>query len=180
MRGAIPEPGQAGVVQVTANVPNEYNDTIGTFGTIVSTFTASVDPGRHWVLNPMNTMGAANLVNGKWRYKFGNHRGHRAFNQGMAFSVRRDRNRDGRPSPSEPLDTGYFGINLHAGGIGPKVERWSAGCQIIKGGWEDDSPFYKFYDVAQETGQKEFDYWLFDAAELYKFIKKQRAEAEAR
>ena len=43
-------------------------------------------------------------------------------------------NKSGIRTDSSLVETGWFGINLHAGGTGSNVKNWSAGCQIIWGG----------------------------------------------
>ena len=55
-----------------------------------------------------------------------------------------DKNKDGIRESDSIVETGYFGINLHAGGTTESVGNWSAGCQVIWGGRGQDSPFDKF------------------------------------
>jgi hypothetical protein len=91
-------------------------------------FRASVDPGWHYIKNPVNTKGCAVLVPGLWFYKEGMHRGkHTALVQADDVTVERV-DREGKV---KSLDTGMFGINIHSGGDRTEVDHWSAGCQII-------------------------------------------------
>jgi hypothetical protein len=121
-----------------ANAFNQYNDTIGVAwldaagapcGTL---FDGSCDPGQ---LTPeyTNAKGVAHLEPGCWWFKRGLHYGHRALVQARAVTVLRFSDVD--PAKPKVLDTGFFGINLHAGGAGENVGINSAGCQVIHGGW---------------------------------------------
>lgn len=147
------------------NEPNRYNDTICLFGTHLECFRATVDPGRTWTRNPSNPKGAAHLENGRWQYRFGPHRKRPALVQAGPVVVRRDRDRDDLAEPGEPLDRGWFGINIHAGGTAPTVDAWSAGCQVIAGGWTG-KPWTRFYRLLKASGQGEFEYFLVDAKGL--------------
>ena len=149
------------------NRPNEYNDVLGVFGTELLAFLGSTDPGRHWTLYPSNHRGAATLLPGVSNYKLGLHRGKRALVQAGAVTVIRDSDRDGKAEPHEPHDHGYFGINIHAGGSGPKVERWSAGCQVIAGGWEGDN-WREFINCCEDSGQAGYTYYLLEWADVAK------------
>jgi len=86
-------------------------------------FNANVDPSRSGK-NPKNGKGYASLKSGVYRYKIGQHgisRGnpYKALVQGGEVTVIRD-------GGSE--ETGYFGINIHRGGINSTS---SEGCQTL-------------------------------------------------
>jgi hypothetical protein len=78
---------------------DRFEDTIGTFGTELRLWPATVDPGRTWTLHPMQPGGAAHLEPGRWLFKRGLHRGHAALVQAGPVTVRRDRDRDGVSEP---------------------------------------------------------------------------------
>jgi len=89
-----------------------------------SSWNANTDPSRY--RNGKGTgagKGMASLKTGLWRaHRFGLHKGYPALIQiGGAVTVVRD----GQP-PYE--DTGYFGINIHKGGV---TTTSSEGCQTI-------------------------------------------------
>ena len=46
------------------------------------------------------------------------------------------KNKDGIRESDSVVETGYFNINLHAGGTTESVGNWSAGCQVI---WEEEA-----------------------------------------
>lgn len=171
IRGAVPvsaAPTGCVAVQLIRNTPNDYNDAIGVFGTELRLFTGSVDPGSTWTLRPSNPNGCAHLLNGHWRYQLGPHRGKPALVQAGPVKVWRDRDRDHARDPHEMVDTGWFGINIHAGGVSPDVDAYSAGCQVIHGGWAG-KPWKTFYGLCKASGQRTFDYYLVDGAGLAEF-----------
>ncbi len=85
-------------------------------------FTANVDPnGFRAGTGTGAKKGMANLKAGHWTYKLGIHKTYKALVQGAKVTVIRD----GNP-PYE--DTGFFGINIHRGGLNSTS---SIGCQTI-------------------------------------------------
>lgn len=166
VRGA--RPASADSIEVIWNIKNRYLDTVGTFGTVLRLFPATVDPGATWTKHPSNPKGAAHLVPGHWRYQLGLHKGRPALVQAAPVTVRRDRDRDGRPEMDEPRDTGWFGINFHSGGDRPTIDAWSAGCQVIpRAHWT------AFYTLCATSGQKQFDYFLLDGNLFAKWVETQ-------
>jgi peptidoglycan hydrolase-like protein with peptidoglycan-binding domain len=141
-------PGQRNILGVrgwqngkpTDNVKDRWNDTIAVLwvdaqgNEHVREYKSTVDPGSFDRF--YNPAGDANLKDGQYQYVMGEHKGHRALNQGQAVPVWRDSNKDGIRSSREFEEKGWFGINVHAGGTGDRVGNWSAGCQVIWGGWE--------------------------------------------
>ena len=109
-----------------------------------------------------DTKGMATLKNGVWRFGTGRHRGKKAFRQCMPFTVRRD----GNP-PYD--DTGWFAIDLHAGG---ENSTSSLGCQTLPAStFAQFQPlFYQWLDecdnrkMQNDFGDlvRSFDYVLLD------------------
>ena len=130
------------------NKKNEYNDTILALwknidgNKIVKKYTATTAPGTFSKL--YNSKGDAHLVNGRYAYKKGKHNGYDALVQAEEFTVWRDPEKSGVRYENSLVESGWFGINLHAGGISKEVSNWSAGCQVIWGGRDVDSPFLEF------------------------------------
>lgn len=86
-------------------------------------FNANVDPGAYGI-NPKIKKGYASLKPGVWRYRIGKHgirsgNPYKALVQAAPVSVSRD---------GGPDETGWFGINIHRGGI---TRTNSEGCQTI-------------------------------------------------
>jgi len=163
IRGATPVGSR--VILTGANAPDRYNDTIAVFGTELSLFEASVDPGQFYTSKPLDKDGCAHLRNGQWDYQFGTHRGHRALVQAGPVSVWRDRNGDHVQDPHEQVESGYFGIDIHAGGNVASVGPHSAGCQILRGDWNSRS-WQVFLRILEMSEQTRFHYYLIDAADL--------------
>lgn len=142
-----------------------YDDLIcRVIGTTVDVFQASVDPGWHFIQNPVNPKGCAQLKAGLWWFKFGLHHGHPALVQSEDFDVWR-LDKTGKRVSSE---RGQFGINIHSGGCNPKdVGHWSAGCQVIESDppWgEDWLRYYNGIKYACDTvGQLRVPYLLVES-----------------
>lgn len=140
--------------EAVANTFNIYNDTIFLLWKDqdslkhVENFEASCDPGR---LSQPTKKGVAHLIEGQYFFSQGLHRGkYRALRQ--ASPVRVKRYFDNDPERLTPyMDEGFFGINIHCGGINNEVNNWSAGCQIIKGGQKGDA-------------WKRFDHLIYEVA----------------
>lgn len=129
---------------IIENTRDGYNDTILQIWLDGSTkrvkeFKASTAPGAFSQF--YNIKGDAHLVkcstgttDGRYKYKVGQHKGYTALNQAEKFKVWRDPDKDGIQKTSSLVETGWFGINLHAAGSGMSLGNWSAGCQVIWGG----------------------------------------------
>jgi hypothetical protein len=160
VRGAVPHGTDA--ISLRPNVPDAYNDTLCVFGVTFGLFLASTDPGAHWTAHPSNPRGAAHLLPGCYLYQKGIHKGRPALVQAAGVDVRRDSDRDGKAEPHEPIQRGvWIGLNIHAGGATPSVGAWSAGCQVVKGGW-GGKPWLRFWDLIEQSGKDRFRYWLVD------------------
>lgn len=173
IRGAVPTGPDS--LSLRGNQTDHWNDTIGIWGGSWGLFQGTVEPGRFYTQNPMNPQGAAHLVpvevaRRPWTYQWGTHKGYRALVQAEKFSVRRDRDRDGIPEPSEPIETGFFGIHVHWGGSNWSVGKWSAGCQVLFGGDGEGSQWRAFKKMLQDTGQSQFSYFLIDGRALAQFL----------
>lgn len=166
VRGAIPY--GDGMLQLQPNVPDVANDTLGFFGAEFGMFRGSVDPGSTYTKRPTNPDGCFHLVNGIYRYTPGLHRGKPALRQAGPVRGWRDRDRDYIHDVSEKEhDPGYIGINIHAMGASLQVGPWSAGCQVILGGWSG-KPWTTFRDTVYRHYQpgEIVLYHLLDAQDL--------------
>jgi len=146
-----------------------WNDWIGVFsGEHCQVFRGTTDPGRFYTRNPLNENGCAHLTLGYHDniWMIGDHKGHEALVQwGNTVTVWRDGNRDFVRDAGEVVETGWFGINLHASFDNDDyIERASAGCQVVK----DHRDFEKLMEFAKryKKGQRRFSYLLVDRSEL--------------
>lgn len=121
-------------------------------------FQANVDPNGYRAGKGTGSgKGMANLKTGVWKYTMGLHRGYPAFVQAGEVTVQRDSN-----TPSGFYeDTGWFGINIHKGGISSTS---SLGCQTIP---PDEWTSFKGlgYGELKRLGQKVFPYALISEEE---------------
>lgn len=114
---------------------------------IVGKWIATTEPGAYYTYNPMNRKGAARIALAQFTaWQMGTHgraRPHKALVQtGGAVTVHRDFNKDGSRT-NDRLDTGYFGINIHADYDkrrnltkeqlrGVPIKLASAGCEVVR------------------------------------------------
>lgn len=103
----------------------------------------TTDPGLPWILKPMRLGGSAILATGLhqdiWRLgnrkSIGkNYKNIIVFRQdGSSCKIYRDKNKDGKVQPYEPIQNGNFEIQFHPmsgkRGQSARVGYWSAGCQ---------------------------------------------------
>jgi hypothetical protein len=134
----------------------------------------TTDPGSHWVKNILNEKGVAILKPNQYRgsHKLRLHQGkYLALGQKKDVTVYRDNNRDGNYDLDESkTDTGLFGINIHratgrAGGKSTRVDKWSAGCQVIA----DNDDWHIFLDVCQSAREihgNSFSYTLIESKDI--------------
>ena len=101
----------------------------------------TTDPGKYWLLNPLNPKGTAVLKPGQYRstWQLGKHQGkYEALVQRKPVQVYRDNNKDeviDYDSMTTMVDEGYFGINIHRSNPYDQsytINKWSAGCQVFK------------------------------------------------
>lgn len=101
-------------------------------------FPATTDPGRRWLLDPMNTKGTAVLKEGQYldAYMLGMHRQkYRGLIQRLPVTVYRDANKDAHIDTGPVEETGMFGINIHRAAkytAVTAVDQHSAGCQVFQ------------------------------------------------
>lgn len=135
---AISKNGQDGY-DIT-NIVDIYNDAVfwcykKNGKEAVEAYLASVDPGLyHKRVRPLNRNGCAHLANGQWLFQRGKHGASQypALVQAQPFTVYRT-NRD-EYRPADFKETGWFGINHHAGALTPTIGNASAGCIVIRCG----------------------------------------------
>ena len=161
-------------------VPNTFNDEIHVFYKDQRNrwrhhqFPATTDPGSFYLVHfeKSNPQGVAVLKQGQYHkaYEIGYHKGqYKALTQKGMVTVYRDYDRDAvldfMPSNQEK---GRFGINIHrASAVGPSstVDRWSAGCQVLK----DPRDFDLLMRLAEAHKQyhgNSFSYTLIDFREM--------------
>jgi hypothetical protein len=170
IRGAVPweppTPDGKFYLSLKTNVVDQWNDTLGVFGQVFGRWKGTVDPGLIYTQDPLNTSGCAHLQDGRWQYTDGLHKGNPAFVQAAPVTVWRDYDEDSAKDQGEKVESGYFGINIHAG-EGPVVGEWSAGCQVLFSdhGWSGPQ-WTDFYEAAHRTGQVSWYYFLLEAADV--------------
>lgn len=175
LRGCVPST-QPGGCQIAENTADRYNDTILGFGQhkgkpVCALWLGSVDPGAYYTkVAPMNPKGCAHLFNGQYRYKSGLHLGkYPCLVEAQAVTVWRDKSKDYDYTPDERIETSQtFAIHIHAGGAGNSVQKWSAGCQIIKGGWKG-GPYTEYLSLIDKGSGKSHWYTLTDGDFLMAF-----------
>jgi len=104
-------------------------------------FKATTDPGTYW-LTKEGYRATAILKAGQYRgaYKIGLHRGtYPALVQIKPVQVYRDGDKDNVLDLDAPVETGLFGINIHRAAANEgstRVNKWSAGCQVLQAGFD--------------------------------------------
>lgn len=139
-------------------------------------FPATTDPGTHWLRNPLMPQGTALLGQGQYQGAYGiaRHRGkYRALCQiHKPVTVIRDFDRDNELDfDSGRKQTGFFGINIHrASAIGTslKVDRWSAGCQVLARAGDFERLMTLADRHVQATGANKFTYSLIDFRAMHR------------
>ena len=134
-------------------------------------FPATTDPGSFYRENPLNVRGTAIMKPGQYRraYQVGRHKGYKALQQVGPITVYRDNNRD------LELDTtgvdeqrGLYAINIHRASrerASTRVEKWSAGCQVM----QDPDHFDFFMTLCERGAQKfgnRFTYTLLESSDF--------------
>jgi hypothetical protein len=139
---------------------------------------ATTDPGKYWLIHPMNPKGTAVLVPGQYRatWQLGKHQGkYEALVQRKPVKVWRDNSKDEVIDYNNIVtlvDEGYFGINIHRSNpydMSYEVNKWSAGCQVFKK--VDD--FNTFMELCRDSAKiygPKFTYTLIDEKDLRKHL----------
>ena len=138
-------------------------------------FNCTTDPGSSYMDNPiLENTGCAILKPNQYRgsHKLRLHGGkYLALGQKKDVTVYRDNDRDNNYDLNESnTDTGLFGINIHratsrAGGKSTRVDKWSAGCQVIA----DNDDWHEFLDICQaarEIHGNSFSYTLLESNDI--------------
>lgn len=155
---------------------NRFNDVLCVLyeqrGAVLETFPITTDPGLYFRKHPINVLGTAVLMPGHYPkcWAIGAHRGqYTALVQRGPMTVYRDNNRDGAiDTQSVPIESGYFGINLHhaaVNGYTLAVDRWSAGCQVFANKADFDTVMALIHRSAATYGRF-FSYTLINEEDL--------------
>lgn len=137
----------------------------------MKSYEITTDPGLYWLKNPMNKKGTAILAPGQYKncYAVGMHKGrYDSLIQVKPVEVYRDNNMDDR------LDTvnkerGIFGINIHRSNPytqSKNVDKWSAGCQVLKRK-KDYDDFMLLVSESYYIHGKFFTYTLLEESDFY-------------
>jgi len=134
----------------------------------------TTDPGTYYRNNPLNVLGTAILCEGQHKsmWELGYHQGkYPALVQTGITTVYRDGDKNEDLDITDVIkDTGYFGINCHRAsdkGIAQKVDRFSAGCQVIQDPTEYAMLINLLRLAAEKHGNK-FTYTLLTQNQLEK------------
>lgn len=135
-------------------------------------FQCTTDPGKHWVENIMNKSGVAILKEGQYRgsHKIRKHRGqYDALCQKAPLQVYRDKNLDECfDLIEENIKEGIYGINIHkAGRDSKRIDKWSAGCQVIAKE-SDWNVFMAIMYEAKNIWGNSFTYTLINSNDITK------------
>jgi len=137
-------------------------------------FPCTTDPGTHWVENVLNDRGVAILKPGQYRgsHKIRKHQGrYLALGQKKPMSIYRDANLDGKYDLiEESVREELIGINIHratgrSGGKSTRVDKWSAGCQVIA----KNSEWHQFLgicQIARDIHGNSFSYTLLESKDI--------------
>jgi hypothetical protein len=147
------------------NKPNVFDDLIGVVeNDKINWYTATTNPGTHWLKNLLNPKGAALLKHGQWvdSWKIGLHQGkYEALTQIKPITVYRDGDKDIIAEETKITDTGLFGINIHranSSAISKLIDKWSAGCQVLN----NPKEFAELLSKCKSSGLKTFTYTLLN------------------
>ena len=165
-------------ISVAANpeaITNRYDDTMLVYGQkptgdrFSALYPMSTQPGlkSFWLscYRPP-TKGCPVVQAGQYEYQRGLHKQrYKALRQAAPVVALRDIDRDAILEPeSDRWDyPRWTGVNIHAGGRSARVDYYSAGCQVIQGGYGGAAwkQFRRFvYEIA--AGQGVFHYTLID------------------
>ncbi len=160
-------------------ITNAFDDAITVSYSIdgewrIQQYECTTDPGMHWCKNPMNRKGAAILKEGQYRsaYKLGRHQGrYKALVQQKTVDVYRDSNKNCSYDLDEStVERGLFGINIHRAtsrknARSYRVDKWSAGCQVIASNHKYDS-FIAICSRAAAIWGNSFTYTLINSDDI--------------
>jgi hypothetical protein len=152
------------------NKLDEWNDCIvfvSPLGTKI--FAGTVDPGLHFMKQPMNPDGTGRLESGILWLKRGMHRGYEALIQSKPALVRRDKDKDFEFSKDDPVTKGFFAANLHGASSLDKVGRSSAMCVVVHL-LHTSEEFKELRKWIYSHKQQEFPCLIIEPKELALFI----------
>ena len=138
-------------------------------------FGCTTDPGSYWTEKKLiNKDGTAILKPGQYRssHKLGLHQGkYEALVQRGKVTVYRDGDMDDQYDLNEEdTQNGLFGINIHRatakkGGKSIRVDKWSAGCQVIA----ENKEYNKFISICNQAKNywgNSFTYTLIESKDI--------------
>ena len=135
-------------------------------------FSCTTDPGTYYRQNPLHEQGCAVVKPGQYRgvWELGRHQGkYPALVQVGAITVYREKLANENMQLTDVTEqTGYFGINAHRAseqGIASKVNRFSAGCQVIQHP-DEYAILISLCRIAADKHGNSFTYTLLNQNEL--------------
>ena len=161
-------------IRFESTKPNEFKDLIGCcINNHVVLFDGTTSPGTYWLNNPMRVTGTARLMPGFYKacWVKGTHKGKEALVQSSKarFLVERDGDKDSDFDSNGVVHTDAAGINLHrAGERSTKVDKWSAGCQVIANTFDFEN---LLSIIDKDKVSTTFSYQLFMYGDRDEFIK---------
>jgi len=164
------------------NIPNKYDDYITvTYKDVTGvqkfkTYSATTEPGLHWLLNLLNPNGTAILVPGQYKscWQIGLHQGkYEALCQKNPVKTYRDKNKNQvLDYDSKTITEGIFGINIHRSNPSQTsllVDRYSAGCQVFS----NPNDFNEFMEICRQAKKiygNSFTYTLITEEDIDKVL----------
>jgi len=138
----------------------------------IHNYACTTDPGAHWQQAPINPGGTASLVPNQYRstWRIDLHQGlYKALKQFKAVDTYRDKNKDLKYTRHiEDITNGIYGINIHrasATGVSNRVDKWSAGCQVIADSADFANLMYLAH-VAEKKYGNSFTYTLLESKDI--------------
>ena len=149
-------------IRNSASSANQFDDWLCVFYRFddiwnLFAFPGTTDPGTFYREHPLNILGTAIMKPGQYRgaYKVGRHKGYKALQQAGSITVYRDNNRDLELDTTGALEQqGLHAINIHRANrvrASTRVEKWSAGCQVMQ-----DPDHFDFFMTLCERGAQKF------------------------
>ena len=133
-------------LRANGDAPDKWNDSVCVI-TVDSTgltkkstlYTCTTEPGRYYVQNRLNPKGAAfaqidTIHKNIWVRGSHKDQPNCLIQIGAPITVVRDNNNSFGRSSSDPIETGYFGINFHHTKNNfnkASIGLWSAGCLVV-------------------------------------------------
>jgi hypothetical protein len=138
----------------------------------IHNYACTTDPGAHWQQAPMNAGGTASLVPNQYRstWRIDLHQGvYKALKQFKPVDTYRDKNKDLKYTRHiEDITNGIYGINIHrasATGVSNRVDKWSAGCQVLADSADFANLMYLAH-VAEKKYGNSFTYTLLESKNI--------------